>query len=379
MRTPTFRRALAIVALAGGLALPAGAQQTIGIGAEYRGLSFGNGLPASAAQLFMIPLAVRYQAAPALTLDLYSAWAQGRVERQNLAYTLSGLVDTQVKATYQAAPWALLSMAANLPTGHARHDSQEALVASVLSADLFGFRESTWGAGLGITSSVATAMRAGQFGIGIAAAYAVNGKFDPYTYQQLTYQPGNETRVRVGIDRNIGTSTFTAGAMFMTYSSDRANGWNLFQAGNRLRFDATYQFRAGAGVWTVYAADLWREHGDLTLPPTSQSGATVGDTTYTTPSQNLLAGGIQGSVGVGGSYVFRPTVDLRIQTRKDPSGSTEGSGWIMGAGGDFPMRLFGAYDLFPKAQILFGSEKDATGVGRGILGVELSATVRWGF
>ena len=380
MKTVLLRRSAAAVALAVLAVLPAGAQQTIGISSVYKGYSFDAGLGATAAQLFMVPVAVRFQTGQALSFDLYSAWAQGRVERDNLAYTLSGLVDTRIKATYQAAPWALLSVSASLPTGKATHDSEQAVVASVLSADLLGFRESTWGTGLGITSSVATAMRAGQFGIGVAAAYSVNGEFEPSTDQVLKYQPGNETRVRIGIDRNIGTSTLTLGAMFMTYSTDQANGTNLFQAGNRLRFDGTYQFRAGSGVWTLYGADLWRENGDVTLPFVDAGGAVVGDTTYATPSQNLVVVGFLGSIGVGGSYVFRPNVDLRLQSRKDPGDSSkEGSGWIMAAGGDFPVRLFGGYDFFPKARVLFGSIMDPTGATQGVRGVEFSAVLRWGF
>lgn len=379
MNRSILRRSVATLALAAAVALPVGAQQTMGISPQYMGLSFEKGLGIDAASLFMVPVAVRLQPSQSFSFDLYSAWAEGRVEQNNVAYTLSGPVDTRVKVTYQATPWALLSVGANVPTGKATHDGEQAVVASVLSADLFGFRESTWGTGFGVTSSIATAMRAGQFGIGVAAAYALNGQFDPSSEQDLTYQPGNETRVRIGIDRNIGTSTVTAGAMFMTYTADQANGTNLFQAGNRMRFDATYQFRAGAGVWTLYGADLWREHGDLTLPFVDENGTTVGDTTYTTPSQNLVAVGLLGTIGVGGSYVFRPNVDLRVQKRQETAGSDQGSGWILAAGGDFPVRVLGRYDLFPKARFLFGAQKDAAGASKRITGVELSATIRWGF
>lgn len=356
-----------------------GAQATIGISTDYMGYSFDDGLGASAAQLFMVPVALRYPVNEALVLDLYSAWAQGRVERDDVAYNLSGVVDTRVKASYQATPWALVSFSLKLPTGEATHDGEEAVVASVLATDMLGFREATWGTGLSMTSSVATATRAGNFGIGLAAAYSARGEFEPSSELDLKYEPGDELRFRVGIDRNIGTNTLTAGATFMTYAEDQANGANLFQAGNRLRFDAAYAFRAGAGVWTVYAADLWREHGDLTLSVVDAQGSILGDTTLVTPSQNLLIAGFVGSIGVGGSYIFRPHVDLKIQQRNDAEGQDDGSGWLVAAGGDFPVRLFGGYDFFPKARILVGSVKDGTGVGRGLLGAELTATVRWSF
>jgi hypothetical protein len=344
------------------------------------GYSFGTGLGADAAQLFMVPLAVRVPAGRKLAFDLYGAWAQGKVQKGDTEYTLSGLVDTRLKASFQATPWALLGLGISLPTGKATHNGEQAVVASVLATDLLGFREANWGTGLAVTTSVATAYRAGAWGLGFAGAYSVRGRFEPNSEQDLKYQPGNETRFRLGLDRNVGGSgTFTAGATLMSYSADQAAGRNLFQAGKRLRFDATYLFRAGAGVWTLYAADLWRENGDVTLPIEDINGAFQRDTTFATPSQNLLIAGMVGAVALGSSYVFRPQVDLKVQKREAIAGIDEGSGWILGAGGDLPVRLFGAYDFFPKARVLYGSIKDPTGAGVRVLGGEFSGTLRWAF
>ena len=366
-----------VLALTAGLAAPAAAQQSIGVGMEYMGYTFEEGLGASAAQLLMFPVAVRFPVS-SLTFDLYAAWAQGKVERDDVAYTLSGPVDTRLKVSWQATPWALLSVGASLPTGNSTHDGEEAVVSSVLAMDLLGFREATWGTGAQITSSLATAMRAGAWGIGIAGAYAVNNEFEPSSEMDLRYQPGNEARVRIGLDRNIGTSTFTAGATFMTFAQDQADGRNLFQAGNRIRFDVSYADRAGGGVWTLYAADLWREHGDLNLPFVNDAGDIVGDTIISTPSQNLIVGGLIGAVALG-SKTFRPQVDFKLQSRDEVNGTDEGSGWLVSAGGDIPLRLFGSWDFFPKAQVIIGAVKDATGASKQVTGVEFSGTVRWGF
>ena len=72
-------------------------------------------------------------------------------------FKLSGPVDTSIKASYAVTPWALVSVGANVPTGNGTHSGQEAIVASVLSTDLLGFREATWGTGFAVTSSVASA------------------------------------------------------------------------------------------------------------------------------------------------------------------------------------------------------------------------------
>lgn len=358
------------------MAAPLQAQRTVGVGVDFTGYSFEDGLGASAAQLMLVPLAVRIPAG-SMVFDLYSAWAQGRVEWSDVAYTLQGPVDTRVKLTYQAAPWALVSLGATLPTGNSTHDGEEAVVASVLSMDLLGFRESTWGTGLQVTSSVATATRAGPWGIGLAAAYAMNNEFEPSSDMELRYQPGNETRIRMGVDRNFGSSTFTAGATFMTFAQDQADGRNLFQAGNRLRFDASLAFRAGAGVWTVYAANLWREHGDLSLPFVNDAGGVIGDTTIVTASQNLMVAGVVGAVRVG-SRTFRPQVDLKLQSRKETDGRDEGSGWIVAVGGDIPLRIFGSWDFFPRAQLIAGAVRDGAGGSHTVTGASLGATVRWG-
>lgn len=367
--------ALAVV-LSATLAAPVSGQQTIGVGVDYMGFTFAEGLGASAAQLLMVPVAVRFPVS-ALTFDVYASWAQGRVEREGVAYTLQGPVDTRVRVSWEATPWALLSVGANLPTGNATHDGEEAVVSSVLAMDLLGFREATWGTGLQVTSSVATAMRAGAWGVGLSGAYAMNQEFEPSTEYDLRYQPGNEARIRIGLDRNIGTNTFTAGATIMTFAEDKADGRNLFQAGNRIRFDASYAFRAGGGVWTIYAADLWREHGDLTPAIVNDADEIVGDTSIVQPSQNLIMGGMVGAIALG-SKTFRPQVDFKLQAREEVGGANEGSGWMVSAGGDLPLRIFGSWDFFPKAQILIGSVKDALGASKRITGAEFGGTLRWG-
>lgn len=362
------------------LCQPLSAQVTVGTGIDYLGYSFAAGLGADAAQLLMVPVAVRIPVTNTLTLDFFSAWAEGRVERDNTTLTLSGPIDTGIKASYQATPWALVSLGANIPTGDPTHTGEEAIVASVLSTDLLGFREATWGTGFAFTSSVATATSAGGFGLGIAGAYAVRSEFEPSADDTtLKYEPGSEARVRVGLDRNFGNSTFTAGATFINYSDDKANGTNLFKAGNRIRFDATYAFRAGAGIWTIYGADLIRENGDLTLNIVDDLGQSVGDTLVATAKQNLIVGGIMGTIGLGGGFVFRPHIDYKYQSRTEADGNDAGTGWILAAGGDIPLRIFGGYDFFPKARVFFGSIRDALGNDISLLGLEFKGTMRLNF
>lgn len=374
-----IRRALFALAVGGVIATPASAQYSVGTGAEYLGYSFDAGLGAEAAQLFLVPVAVRLPVTETLTFDLYSAWAEGRVEQNDVRYTLSGPVDTNVKASLRATPWALISLGANIPTGNATHDSEEAVVASVLSTDLLGFREATWGTGFALTSSVATAAMAGQFGIGVAGAYSMRNEFEPSEGTSVRYRPGSEMRVRVGVDRNFGTATLTTGATFINYSADEADGVNLFQSGNRFRFDASLAFRAGDGVWTIYGADVIRENGDRRLDIEDSGGTIVGDTLVATAKQNMIVGGLIGTVGLGAGFVIRPHFDFKYQIREESDGSDAGTGWIFAAGGDIPLRVLGGTEFFPKARVFFGTIRTLAGKDVNLLGVELKGTLRWIF
>jgi hypothetical protein len=291
-----------------------------------------------------------------------------------------------VRAGIQATPWALVTVGVNIPTGAAQHDSEEAIVASVMSSDLFGFREATWGRGFAATSSLAVASTVSGWGLGLAASYSLRGKFNPNEDNPATtadeaaleYQPGHERRIRLGIDRNFGNSTLTLGGTFINYSEDQADGRNLFQAGDRLRVDGSFAFRASGGVWTLYAADLIRQNGDLSLVVLDALGDSTDVTMQETPKQNLLIGGVTGHVALGGGFVFRPHIDGRLLTREDATGSTAGSGWIVGMGGDIPVRIFGN-DFFPKARVLLGKAKGPDDASVSLFGLEFSGTMRFNF
>jgi hypothetical protein len=69
----------------------------------------------------------------------------------------------------------------------------------------------------------------------------------------------------------------------------------------------------------------------------------------------------------------RPSLDFRYQAREE----TDGEGWLIGAGLDVPLRIFGYYDLFPRGKFSFGSLKTATGETETLWGLELGVTLRW--
>lgn len=352
-------------------------QQSLGVSVNFQGLSFDEALGVDVANLLLIPIAYRFSVSEKFSADLYAAWAEGRVERENQTFVLNGAVDTRVRLSFQASPWAVLTVGAALPTGNATHNSEEAVVASVLSSDILGFNEATWGTGFAITTSMATVYSIGSWGVGIGASYRLADEFEPSADTAFSYSPGDESRLRFALDRNVGESgKFTGGVTVQTFQSDQLDGRNLFQAGNRLRVDASYAFRAGSSTWSVFVANLWRTDGDLSLQLIDDTGTVLGDSILSTGSQNLFMAGIGGAVPVGSTVYIHPMIDLRIQDRDD-DGFDAGSGWILRGGIDLPLRLFTAFDFFPRIRGLFGQLTAEGGARKGLWGIETGATIRF--
>jgi len=225
-----------------------------------------------------------------------------------------------------------------------------------------------------VTAGFAAAHDAGSWGVGIGASYRLSTGFEPTEGIDLTFEPGDEIRLRLGVDRSVGESgKLTLGFTFQNFAEDQYDGTNLFQAGNRLRFDASFGFRSGRSTWAVYAVDVWRESGDAFLDLVDPQGTTFADNTLDTGSQNLLLLGVNGSVPLGATLRLRPSLDFRYQTREQE----DGEGWIVGAGADLPLHLFGSFDLFPGAKVLLGSLRAPLGDSQGLWGAELGFTLRW--
>jgi hypothetical protein len=272
--------------------------------------SFENETGVKSASLAMLPLAFQYSVTRSVSFDIYSAYAHGSVKSGGTTSSLDGLVDTRLRATINVSPSLSLITSVNLPTGKSQHDSDEAIVAAALSTELLGFREALWGTGFGVTTGFATAWRANATtGIGLGASYRLATEFEPSDDATLKYRPGNEIRVRLALDKNIGANKLTLGGTFQNYSDDQINGRNLFAPGNRWRGDLTYSFRASnTSTWTLFATDVWRQNGDVSL----------GDSIFQAGEQNLAVVGFAGAL-----RSFRPSADFRFLTRA----SGENEGW----------------------------------------------------
>lgn len=365
----TKQKWLAPLALLAVSAQMAAAQGTLAIAPAFQTYHFAKGFGLESASLIIVPVAYEIGATRKVSFDLYSAYARGETRLGAVKNTLQGLVDTRVRANFHVAGSTVLTASLNLPTGNSAHDIVEANVANALSTELLGFREALWGTGFGATTGIATAQRWGTTGIGLGASYRLATAFEP-TDSAVKYTPGNEMRVRVAFDKDLGANKLTAGVTFQNYSDDKLDGRNLFAPGNRWRTDLAYSFRTSAtSSWTLFATDVWRENGDVTLRVVNNAGAAVGDTTFRSGQQNLIVVGIAGATAK-----LRPAADFRVITRK----SGEDEGWLSNVGADLPFRR-GGTDFIPSLKLSYGKMEGAGVDTRySVVGGEASLTLRWG-
>lgn len=298
-----------------------------------------------------------------LSVDLRTTFARGEMTRDDgTEVTLSGLTDTELRANFDIIPQRLtISAAALLPTGQSTQSMDESELAGLIAADLLPFRVSNWGSGGGAGLVSTLTVPVGEFGVGVSAGYTMGMEFEPLEEDELGYRPGSEMRLRVAIDRNIG-STAKASLILggQIYQDDELSGASVFTPGDRFEATGSLAFRVGAlSSGVAYAGMLHRGEGMLL------------DFEMSTPAQDLF------NVGFGfriprGATTFQPMADVRIFRRSD--GIDQGYLTSLGATVEWPT---GPVVLLPTLKGRFGKALLWDGAESAVRGAELGLGIRY--
>ena len=180
---------------------------------------------------FVTPLAVFIPIGDRFSFDIATAFARSRVEIHGdsaAPSTVSGLTDTQLRGSYVLGQDAVvLTAGVNLPTGQSTANEQQFAAAQNISNDFLLFPIGTMGAGFGATGGIAMARPIGAWNLGVGGSYRHSAEFAPFEYndgQKAHYQPGNELRGRIGIDRAFGAATAMFGATYSSFGDDKSAG-----------------------------------------------------------------------------------------------------------------------------------------------------------
>lgn len=322
-----LRTAAIAAAVTSGVAVPpaALAQDVVTARAAAEMVSYtlkANGAEKTISQ-FVTPIAVIIPVGERFSFDIATAFARSRVEVKGDSVapsTVSGLTDTQLRGSYVFGEDAVvLTAGLNLPTGQSTANAKQFVAAQSISNDFLLFPIGTMGAGFGATGGIAVARPFGAWNVGLGGSYRHSADFAPFEYndgQKAHYQPGDELRTRIGVDRTFGASSAMLGATYSQFSDDKSAG-ATFNTGNRLVFQGGYTTVVRNATCSASAWNLTRTSG------TRADGRPA-------PFENITNVALSGSFTVSGialepmletRHLMRGAIDAGAAGGAQPKGS----------------------------------------------------------
>jgi len=242
---------------------------------------------------------------------------------------ISGMLDTQLRLSWQVVPDRVVAFATGaIPTGmKTLTDTLQLNILAVLASDVIGFQVSNIGTG-------------GSAGVGFGAAFPVGASWSvgfggstklPFSYvpvsgvpnasgQDVQIRPGQEIRLRAGLEGAIGRTTYLRVAgVFARQNNDKANVAelngvndelnNVHGVGNRFVGYLSLNQQLGPGAFILYGYDVYRM--DPTIEPVAIGAALL-------PPGNLI--------GVGARYEAQLSRQVRVAPRVEFRNSAQSLG-----------------------------------------------------
>jgi hypothetical protein len=270
------------------------------------------------ASQFSVPVAVTLPFGTRWSVDLSTAYASGRVRLGNGGeYALSGITDTRVRVTGRLTDALILTLGANLPTGHTDLDSDEFNALRILAAPALSFQVPTIGSGFSGTGGMVIAKEVGGWALAFGTSYEVRGGYSPGAVAAGIFvddfNPSDAFRLSLGADRLLGPHGMTLGISADIFASDRLttapSGVNAApqelatRLGPILTFDWQLRIASrGFRELTLYAIDRYRttyKRDDVTVDGSSG---------------NYLDAGVRSVHSISRSGALLTAVNLRHQT-----------------------------------------------------------------
>ncbi len=360
-----------------------GAAQTpplqAGTGVRYESYSFGSPevAGASTVALLTLPFAARLQPVRGLSLDVRGALARGTVSAWGYSFLLSGLTDTQLRATgtVESGRTALaLAAVGELPSGQASLTLEEAIVAGTIASDLLPFAVSNWGSGGGGGLDISVVRALQQVNLGLTASYRVAREFEPFAGLQMGYRPGSELRIGAAIDGTLADDrTLALQLAYSRFGEDQLEGRGWLRTGQRVLALGSYATPLGSGSLSAFGGVLYRSGGAL---GESLVAWNIWDILgrLAPPSETLLLAGASARLPWG-ERLLLPSLDVRVLRRGDGTGQ----GVLMGLGGsaELPLGEAGVH-LVPGARLRLGRLLAGEGASSAIRGLELGIGLEFG-
>lgn len=281
-------------------------------GFEFQRYGFAQGLVVESASQWSLPLVVVAPLGRRMSLDLTTHFAHSQITDSAGGSTdFTGLTDTQLRLLYTVGrDRAVASLSVNLPTGKRSFTATQFGVSSAVSSNFLSFPVSNLGTSFGITGGLAYAVPAGGWNVGLAGSVRYQSNYKPLSDSSatLSYDPGLESRLRLGADRLIGQrGRLLLGFTYSSFSTDQfsggalVNGW--FNPGSRLIGDFGYAYTWGRSTLTLGAWDFYRLAG--------RSSAGTGGIGATDNNENIFNTELRLARQLSPRVVIEPLVGYR--------------------------------------------------------------------
>lgn len=270
---------------------------------QFVSYQLGTGATARTISQLGVPFAVIVPFSDRFNLDISSSYANSQVKVPGAATSsITGLTDAQVRGNLMLGDnAAVITIGVNLPSGQYKVLEGQQAAAGGIGNDFLIYPVTSMGSGLAATGGVGFAQTIGAWNLGVGASFRYSSAFDAYQVQQtvLRFTPGNEARLRVGLDRPVGDGSFNISVTYSKFGSDQANE-QAITTGDRALAQAAYAIPLGTGKDLLLSGwDLYRGAGGQL------------DSTQTSPWENVGNAGVALGFQMGGLYI-QPNVEERV-------------------------------------------------------------------
>lgn len=252
---------------------------------------------------FAVPMFVVVPVAPRFSFDVGTSYAVSRVKVTGRPDSeISGLTDTQLRGNLVLGnDFVIITAGVNLPTGQAGVKQEQLSAANLIGSDFLAFPISNMGTGLGGTGGIAVARPVGDWSLGFGLSMRKTTEYEPFNLTtgstNLRYQPGNEYRGRVGLERPVGTGRFMVGLTYSTFGNDNLAG-SIYNTGDRYWTQLDFNNTIGIGRLSLTGWNLFRTKGTL-------ADSTLLD------HENITNGQLAYGIPLGNNVVIEPNIEGR--------------------------------------------------------------------
>jgi hypothetical protein len=268
---------------------------------QFVNYQLGSGATARTITQLGIPFAVIVPFSDRFNIDISSSYANSQVKVPGQATsTITGLTDAQLRGNLTLGDnAAVITLGVNLPSGQYKVPDGQQAAAGQIGNDFLIYPVTSMGNGLAATGGIGFAQTLGDWNLGVGASFRYSTPFDAYQVQTavLRFTPGNEARIRVGLDRPVGDGSFNVSVTYSKFGKDQADS-TTFATGDRALA------QTGLAIPLGGTTDLLLSGWDLYRAAGQQLGAP-------SPWENVGNAGVALGFQTGGLYI-QPNIEERI-------------------------------------------------------------------